>query len=749
MEHFFLMPLIAGLITAGIATMALAASPRDPIYRACAAWGVTTAIWNLGVFGLCVVETKEAARILAHLTWMGVVFLPVTNLHFVRLSFGLPTPSFKWLYVATAMVAALTLTPWWITGARQVAEAWYAVPGPLLWIFVFGCFPVIGFFTLRPLIPLACARGNPQQPRALIASAVLLLMYVGGGNDYLGVLGFDHYPFTDVPIRPWGSLAAAAYAVVVGYGVFSDQLVEMRISLGRSAAAALRLVFLLSVFAILLAALSLAWPSLLGIRGYAAAVAILVISALITLKVSPKLLHTPSESLKVLVEGDRFDYLEKIAALREGLREPTELQSTLEKVCVGLRQSLRLGDVLIVYLDSVGAVRVIASPIERSPSDPDSLFRGWSEEASNDLLSTGYGWRIKLGASSERAIGFLSLRSAAGRRLKLNSHDTRALTELAQALRHRLESEQIHESESLRRANAAKDRFLAGINHEIRNPLNGLAGLLRMLREEHLGARPAHLLSVMSACTEQLCATMDNVLDFAQLSGAEPTLRNTTFELDALLQSIANQHTLDASARVHIRNSVGPLRLESDVGKLRQILGNLVGNALKYGSPPHAELAVDRCGSANADIRLRFSVINPSSDLAQENLEELFQPFKRGLRAQQTGAPGSGLGLSICRRLVNTLGGTSGARHENNCAVFWFETDFAASTSADPSLGSLAASEEATAHHSVHKLQVLAIEDEAYNRLVLAHELNPWPVSITWAATGSEAELRILVRAAG
>jgi signal transduction histidine kinase/CheY-like chemotaxis protein len=349
---------------------------------------------------------------------------------------------------------------------------------------------------------------------------------------------------------------------------------------------------------------------------------------------------------------------------------------------------------------------------------------------------------LPLRAVAVEPVGYLRL-LAEGRRLRLQFVDLDALRELCAAMTHQIERAAIQNALDLRLVNEAKDRFLAGINHEIRNPLNGLTGLLEILKTEKLGGRSAHLLETMSACAAQLAATMDNALDFASLSQGPAGRREARFELGELVRG-GGAHDFRSADRVRHVLPAGPVWLRGDAGKLRQILGNLVGNALKYGQPPHAEVSAVLLPRGGERMELTLEVANPSPPESTRDMEEWFQPFRRGRRALDTGVPGTGLGLAICQRLVEAMDGTINARRRGPDVVFTVTVIVSRSQPPEEGQTRLRAMADAAEASVVEpRGRVLAIEDESYNRLVLNHYLGGWGYEVEWAESGATAESRM------
>ncbi|HTO02725.1 MAG TPA: response regulator, partial [Opitutus sp.] len=294
----------------------------------------------------------------------------------------------------------------------------------------------------------------------------------------------------------------------------------------------------------------------------------------------------------------------------------------------------------------------------------------------------------------------------------------------------RVEQLAIVQNEELREANKAKDRFLASINHEIRNPLNGIIGIAQMLLARNADPRSAYLLAVLQACTEQLRSSMDEVLDFTQIESDRVRLIESDVNLEELVRTTCS--SCDIEGRDISFSTAGSAHnfVRCDAGKIRQILSNYLANALKYGEPKGAtvELWID---SAEAVSRINLSVTSTGPALSQQEMDALFTALVRGRRARETNAHGTGLGLALCKKLATAMGGTVGVESAAGKTTFWLKASF-------PTVHGFSLRTEKPSRQHADK-RVLAVEDEPYNRIVLEHLLKHFGISSIWAGSGEMA----------
>ncbi len=284
----------------------------------------------------------------------------------------------------------------------------------------------------------------------------------------------------------------------------------------------------------------------------------------------------------------------------------------------------------------------------------------------------------------------------------------------------------------LAEASAAKSEFVASMSHEIRNPMNGVIGLVNILREQPVLPRQSNHLRLLHACAEQLRATVDDILDFSKIEARRVAVASTAFDLRETLEAAAASVDPAGSAIQFVEPPPAGLGLLGDAAKLRQIFANYLNNALKYGVPPGARVSTILT-PADGSIRLTLSVTSTGPTIEKDKLDALFQSFTRGEDAIERNIRGTGLGLAICQRYAQAMGGEVGAVSTNGETTFYLNVPF-----------------EKTGAGTVVEVPVpvpkpalparaLAIEDEDYNRIVLGDILAKMNYTVDWATTGAEA----------
>lgn len=286
----------------------------------------------------------------------------------------------------------------------------------------------------------------------------------------------------------------------------------------------------------------------------------------------------------------------------------------------------------------------------------------------------------------------------------------------------------------LRKANAAKDEFLASISHEIRNPLNGVVGLAASINEAALDPQTAVKFNHLRHCATHLSSLLEDILDFSTLERGTFTLTPRPFEVRPLFHSIA-AIAADQSAKVGRRVDVQvapqvPPYLIADAARLRQLLLNLVINALKYGTRGEVSVTVWAKPQSPQVSLVTVAVSDEGPGMPPEEVNRLFQQFMRGSAAKRSRESGTGIGLSICRAIAEKMGGRLWAESElGHGSTFFFEATLP--------IASVSPATEGPA--SPLEWRVLLVDDEDYNLAALAGLLESLGLRVTLTRNGAEA----------
>ncbi len=227
--------------------------------------------------------------------------------------------------------------------------------------------------------------------------------------------------------------------------------------------------------------------------------------------------------------------------------------------------------------------------------------------------------------------------------------------------RHRAEIELVRARVAAEAASQAKSEFLANMSHEIRTPMSGALGMLNLLLRTELSPRQHDYASKARTAAQALLAVINDVLDFSKVEAGKMELDPHRFELSDFMRELAvilSAHVGEKDIEVLFRiDPQLPPALVGDATRLRQVLLNLAGNALKFTERGEVVLALTRLGEAEGRARIRFEVSDTGIGIAPDKLQQIFDGFSQAEQSTSRRYGGTGLGLAISRRLVTLMGG--------------------------------------------------------------------------------------------
>ncbi len=288
-------------------------------------------------------------------------------------------------------------------------------------------------------------------------------------------------------------------------------------------------------------------------------------------------------------------------------------------------------------------------------------------------------------------------------------------------------------------ANQAKSAFLATMSHEIRTPMNGVIGTAELLGREELSERQKRLVDTVRASATTLLRIIDEVLDLSKIEAGRMELEEAPFGLRALVEGIADALSVQAEHKgLALLAEVEPGTpdfLSGDATRLRQILFNLLGNAIKFTEAGEIRIGARALSTGNGRVSLALSVADSGIGMSEEQMARLFQPFVQADSSTTRRFGGTGLGLSIVRHLAELMGGDATVESvPGKGSTFTVTLDLA--------IADVAAAHAAplpVAPHEAMAGTVLAVDDYAINLEVLAGQFEILDVPLETAAGAMEA----------
>jgi signal transduction histidine kinase len=685
MGFFEISSLAAAVFNTALALLVVRQDLRSLLHRAYAAWAICLIIWNASAPIVAQQTTMEGGMFWARILQLAVIFIPVTVLHLCLILTNSPRGrAIVYFYIIHTCIAITLPTHLFVASVKMTRFGYWTVGGPLFHVFM--VFFVIE--TAWAMITLHQKRKTVSASQRPSLTALLLGLYcvwLCGINDLLPIMGMKDYPIINVKFVPLGNLATNLYSVLVAYSVLQHELLDIHITMSKAAARLVRLTF---VFVIALVVLLATWamlPNALTGSSFVIALAAVVVSTGVASVLFPRLFGSGADLVERRILGDRFEYHDRIRAFIASVQESGDAEQLLKGLDELLTKVVRVSAYQLVMLeDNSRKFTVLQEHPEHSAPyvpkiGPDSpvlnYFRLTGAEqlalnlpsenpfaqqqetlARRCLADAGVVFCFPFMVSTEPfGLLFLKERTEGKRYTATDVHLLGMLAKnLSLALNQiRLKTQilQAQESELL-------GRMSRGMAHDMNNLVTPVQTLMQLIAEGvPMESLRDELLPLATRSLDTLREYIREALFFSENARADFKLGRLDMVLAEAVEIVAprcEQKGIKMSFQAPSEALV-----EMDKSLMKRTVSNVLGNAID-ASGSGMEIRVEMMALEKTEPDrdwYRIRIVDHGEGIHPDNMQRIFTPYfttkNRGDEQR-----GFGLGLSICRKVVQIHGGS-------------------------------------------------------------------------------------------
>jgi signal transduction histidine kinase len=647
-------------------------------------WGISLTIWNVGTYFAVGDIPLESARTWLQVLQLGVIFLPVSLLHLCLILASVEMRKLTlWLYVLHVVFAASLPTDLFVRDVQRFPFGYWAVPGPLFWAYLV-CYSAENVGMMFALTA-AQRRASPHRRTQLrLMQFALIFLLLCGTNDLLPLLGATHYPGTAQPFIPLANLAAILYALIVAYNLLQHSFLAVHVSMSRSVAQLVRLLFVSAIgLVLLLITATLAPPGKVTEFSFVTSLIVVLASAAIASVVFPRLFGQGEDALERRIMGDRFEYRDRVRSFVESMIWYDDLDALLDDLHTLLVRTLGIASYKIVLRDDVLHVFTLhrAHPPEDGATLPEIKVNSpifqyfeWSKSeylalnakyarsgesnmgrlARRQFAPTGSEFAFPLTSQSE-PFGLL-LAGPHVHGAEYSGSDIAMLVGLVKNLSIMVNQVRLKTQIRQNQDFELLGKMSRGMAHDLNNLLTPITTLLQLSTESGPGATlDEELLPVAMRNVKTMRAYIRESLFFSE----NLRLQLQTTSLDEVIAEAAATARSSRDKPIQIAvESPGGVEIDMDAVLLQRLIVNLISNAIDASTRGTTiQVRLERLPKVEvARDWVRLRVVDQGEGISKENLNRVLTPYFTTKNRGDSNR-GFGLGLAICRKIVNLHGG--------------------------------------------------------------------------------------------